>query len=134
MAERGDDIGNFGPEGTAFWEAARAGRLVVPKCTECGQFHWYPRALCPFCLSNELAWHESRGLGSIYAATLFRRDLPRVIAYVELDEGPRILTTVVSENSAPVCIGQRVEVHFADDAALTDRPYPVFKPIAGLAE
>ncbi|WP_082478388.1 zinc ribbon domain-containing protein [Rhizobium sp. Leaf386] len=128
--EREDETEGFGAEGTAFWEAARAGRLVLPKCTDCGQVHWYPRALCPFCLSSALEWQESRGLGRVYAATLFRRaELPRIIAYVELDEGPRILTTVVSESSAPVCVGQRVEVHFVDDAGATDRAYPVFRPI-----
>ncbi|WHO82730.1 Zn-ribbon domain-containing OB-fold protein [Rhizobium leguminosarum] len=121
--------GEFGSDGTVFWQAAGAGRFILPKCTDCGKVHWYPRAVCPFCLSSEIGWQESRGLGHVYASTLFRKtDAPYVIAYVELDEGPRMLTKIVSADLAPVYIGQRVEVHFLTDDTVNGS-YPVFRPI-----
>ncbi|MBY5828506.1 DNA-binding protein [Rhizobium leguminosarum] len=129
MEQREVVMGDAGSEATVFWQAARAGRFILPKCTDCGQVHWYPRAVCPFCLSSAIEWQESRGLGQVYASTLFRRaDVPYVIAYVELDEGPRMLTKIMTADMASVAIGQRVEVHFATDEAVNGS-YPVFRPI-----
>ena len=41
------------PETKPFWDAAAQGRLLVKKCQACGQSHHYPRALCPFCFSDQ---------------------------------------------------------------------------------
>ncbi|MBB4524931.1 Zn-ribbon domain-containing OB-fold protein (plasmid) [Rhizobium leguminosarum] len=129
MEQREVRMGDFGSEGAVFWQAARAGRFILPKCIDCGQVHWYPRAVCPFCLSSEIGWQESRGLGHVYASTFFRRtDAPYVIAYVELDEGPRMLTTIVTGDVASISIGQRVQIHFAADDTVNGA-YPVFRPI-----
>ena len=35
------------PSSQPFWEAARQGRLMLPRCLACGRCHWYPRAFCP---------------------------------------------------------------------------------------
>ena len=35
------------PETKAFWDAAAAGKLMIGKCTACGQVHYYPRSICP---------------------------------------------------------------------------------------
>ena len=40
------------PETQAYWDAAAKGKLLVKKCTACGQAHHYPRTLCPFCFSS----------------------------------------------------------------------------------
>ena len=37
------------PETQAFWDAARQSKFLVKRCTACGEAHWYPRAICPFC-------------------------------------------------------------------------------------
>ena len=37
-----------------FWEGAKEGRLMLPRCTNCNRVHWYPRLICPFCHSMEL--------------------------------------------------------------------------------
>jgi uncharacterized protein len=44
----------------------------------------------------------------------FRDELPYVMAYVELDEGPRILTNVINTPADAVTIGMPVEVVFED--------------------
>ena len=39
------------PELTApFWEAAKRHELILPHCTQCDKFFWYPREACPRCL------------------------------------------------------------------------------------
>ncbi|WP_049730922.1 Zn-ribbon domain-containing OB-fold protein [Rhizobium ecuadorense] len=124
-----DDSEQVSVEAAAFFEAARTGRFLLPKCEECGRFHWYPRAVCPFCLAGKIGWHESRGLGHVYTSTIFRRaDVPLIIAYVELDEGPRILTKILTDSLRAVPIGQRVEVEFVSSEDKMDRPYLAFRP------
>jgi uncharacterized OB-fold protein len=71
-----------------------------------------------------VSWVEASGRGSVYSFTINRRgqaDLPAyrqvgpyVLAYVELDEGPRVMTNIVDCDPDSVRIGQRVEVVFHD--------------------
>lgn len=116
-------------ESAAFWEAADQEQLVLPKCTQCGRFHWYPRSSCPFCLAKAIEWTASRGEGQIYSVTTFRRTKePFIVAYVELDEGPRLLTNIATEDAASVSIGQRVEVVFVSPSDEPARKIPFFRP------
>ncbi len=116
-------------EHAEFWDAAATGRLMLPKCRHCGGIHWYPREICPFCLSSDIEWQESAGLGSIYSSTVFRKGGNRVIAYVELDEGLRLLTNIATDDLNAVRIGQRVRVEFAALMDASELRYPVFRPV-----
>ena len=40
------------PEMKPFWQAAAEGKLLVKRCLDCNQSHYYPRALCPYCQSE----------------------------------------------------------------------------------
>ncbi|MBY4899179.1 Zn-ribbon domain-containing OB-fold protein [Cupriavidus sp. AU9028] len=115
------------PDNAAFWKAAREGRLLLRHCTACGRPHWYPRALCPFCL-GDTEWKAASGLGEIYSYSVTRRagPDPYCIAYVRLDEGVTMMTHIVDTDLDTVRIGQRVKVRFAQ----TDGgpPVPVFAP------
>lgn len=117
------------PELEPFRRAADEGRLLLKHCSKCGETHYYPRSICPFCHSGETHWLESRGLGAIYTYSIQRRVAePFVIAYVTLDEGPTIMTHIVD---APVHenihIGQRVQLVFRSlDGG---RKVPMFRPI-----
>lgn len=104
-----------------FWEACAAGRLVLPRCDRCGELIWYPRRFCPFCASTDVSWVEVSGRGTVYSYTIIRRGSgayrdagPYVLAYVELDEGPRLLTNVVGADPESVHVGQPVHVVFDD--------------------
>jgi uncharacterized OB-fold protein len=97
---------------------------------------WYPRPFCPSCASTRVAWIEASGRGTVYSFTVNRRgqaDLPAyreagtyVLAYVELEEGPRMLTNIVDCDPDSVHIGQRVEVVFHDTGQGT--ALPRFRP------
>ncbi|HQA37929.1 MAG TPA: zinc ribbon domain-containing protein, partial [Kiritimatiellia bacterium] len=71
-----------------FWTQAKEGLLCTRRCTSCGEVHWYPRALCPFCM-GDTEWCSLSGLGTIYSVSVTRRAGPiaYAIAYVALDEG-----------------------------------------------
>jgi uncharacterized protein len=114
-------------ETQAFWDAARAHRLVVPTCTACGRAHWYPRAVCPFCGSDKIAWRDSPGRGAIYSFSVMRRAKePYAIAYVTLAEGPTMLTNIVDCDFDALAIGQPVSVVFQDTE--NGPPVPMFRP------
>jgi uncharacterized protein len=115
-------------ETQAFWDAAREGRFVVPVCLACGWAHWYPRAICPFCASDKIAWRGASGRGTIYTFSVMRRvKEPYAIAHVTLAEGPTMLTNIVDCDFAKLAIGQPVTVVFADTE--NGPPVPMFKPV-----
>ena len=118
----------IGPDTQAFWDAAAQGTLLIKRCGACGEPHYYPRALCPFCLSADTRWEETGGAGTIYSLSTMRRgkDAPYTLAYVTLDEGPAVLTNIAADDPDTLAIGQRVRVRFtpSDGGA----SYPMFAP------
>jgi uncharacterized OB-fold protein len=112
------------PETSAFWDATTAGRLVLACCDACGTVIWYPKTYCPDCGGLSVTWKDASGNGTIYSFTVVHRApaafgdaVPFVIAYVELDEGPRVLTNIVGCDPHQVSIGQAVRVTFCDTGA-----------------
>jgi len=109
-------------ESKGFWEACQRHELYVQRCLACGSPRYYPRALCPACLSGDTEWVRCSGRGTVYTFTVthqnqapgFRDELPYVLAYVELEEGVRLLTNIVGSPPEDVHIGMPVEVVFDD--------------------
>ena len=114
-------------ENQRFFDAAAEGKLLIGQCNACGQPHYYPRALCPFCFS-ETTWIESNGKGEIYSLSTMRRGAgtPFTLAYVTLDEGPAVLTNIATDDHDSLCIGQRVAVTFVPSDG--GPPVPMFAP------
>ncbi len=119
----------------AFWEASTAGRLHLPRCNGCGLVIWYPRPVCPDCHGTDLTWFDSTGLGSVYSFTVVRKGqgawaehAPYVVAFVELDDGPRIATNIVDCDPDTVTVGMPVRVVF--DAAGDSAAVPRFAPLS----
>jgi uncharacterized protein len=107
-----------------FWEAARQGRLVLPRCLDCGRRHFYPRAICPHCMGGSLEWVEASGRGSVHSFTVVHRppsgfedDVPYVVALIDLEEGVRMMSRITGCAPAEVRIGLPVEVVFQAGAA-----------------
>ena len=138
MAERrsGKPIPRVDQESKGFWEACRRHELYVQGCRSCGQLRYYPRAVCPQCMSSDTEWVRCSGRGTVYTFTVthqnhapgFRESLPYVLAYVELEEGVQMLTNIVDCAPEDVRIGLPVKVTFED---VTDEiAIPRFKPEA----
>ena len=127
MAQRKIPAPQPNPETKVFWDGAAQGKLLLKKCTACGQVHYYPRAMCPFCGGEATAWQTAAGTGTIYSFSVMRRaDVPYAIAYVTLDEGVSMMTNLVDCDFDALRIGQRVKVVFTP----TDGgpPAPTFTP------
>jgi uncharacterized OB-fold protein len=107
-----------------FWEAARAHRLVVQRCTACGYYNHPPRSFCDACLSQQLKFEPVSGRGKVYSFTVmhqrdvagFENEAPFLNLVVELDEQPRLLmvSNLPFADREHVHIGAAVEVHFED--------------------
>jgi uncharacterized protein len=101
------------PETSPFWRAAAAGSLALPRCNECERLIWYPREFCPHCGADQVTWTTLTGRGHIYSYTVIRRaphpafagSVPYALAVVELEEGARMMTNVVSDDLDDLAIG-----------------------------
>jgi uncharacterized OB-fold protein len=116
------------PETQPFWDAAARGRLLLKRCTACGERHYYPRAICPFCFSDKTEWEPAAGTGKIYSFSVMRRaPVPYAIAYVTLAEGLGMLTNIVDCDLDQIRIGQAVRLVFKPTEG--GPPVPMFTPI-----
>lgn len=103
------------PANAPFWEATAAGKLLLKRCEACGQTHFYPRPLCPFCASGRTTWVEASGRGEIYTLTTVKKwEVKAAVAFVQLEEGPRLQALVAHEDPAALRIGDKVVAQFAD--------------------
>lgn len=120
-----------------FWQAAKEGRFVMQRCRVCGGLTWCPRPSCVKCGAEDLAWEPLSGRGTVYSFTVirqlagrgaraFEKDIPYVIAWVDLEEGPRFYTNIVGCPVDEVEIGMEVEVLF--DPVSDHISLPKFKP------
>jgi uncharacterized OB-fold protein len=115
------------PETEAFWKAAAEGKFMLRRCIACGKAHWYPRAICPYCMSEKTEWVEASGRGKIYTFSVMRRaPEPYAIGYVTLEEGPSMLTNFVDCDFNALRIGQPVRLKFTPTEG--GPPVPTFTP------
>lgn len=114
-----------------YWNAAHEGQLTLQFCPTCEEFVFYPRPLCGKCNKNSLEWRPISGRGVVYTYSVvhrapsaeFREDIPYVVGLVDLDEGVRMMTSILTDPDQ-VSIGSRVVVDFdARDSATV----PVFR-------
>ena len=107
--------------------------LHFQKCTSCDAFRHVPREMCPECNSFEWQWVRSTGRGTVYTWVVvnralhpaFSRDAPYADVVVEMEEGVRLLSTVVDCPPDELEIGMPVEVTY--DAVTEDITLPRFK-------
>ena len=96
------------PTTQPYWDGLAADRILVPRCTECGAWIFYPRARCTTCLSDALVWTEISGGAHLrtWSVTaqptvpMFADEMPQIIAIVETTEGIRMTTTIVTADPA----------------------------------
>ena len=116
------------PETKPFWDVAAEGRLLIKKCVTCGQVHFYPRAICPFCGSDKTEWVSASGRGTVYSYSVMRRvPIPYALAYVTLEEGVTMMTNIVDGDLDAIRIGQRMTVAFKPSEG--GPPVPMFRPM-----
>jgi uncharacterized protein len=118
-----------------FWDATKDERLLIQWCDACATPIFYPREVCPQCLSaDSLDWRQSKGTGTVYAYSVQHRPanptmadrVPYTVALVELDEGIRMMSNIIDCAPDDVAVGMPVTVAWED---LSDgRKLPQFSP------
>lgn len=122
-------------ETSGYWEGAARGELVLQRCRDCESIQHRPRAICAQCLSSSVEHFVATGRGRVHTYTVthqnqmpaFRGADPYVLAYVELEEGPRIMTHIVGCDPEAVEIDQDVTVHFVP--CKNGLAVPIFRPL-----
>src|SRR4051794_30877544 len=126
------------PHTEPFWDATKNHELKYPKCDDCGNVIFYPRTFCNACGSENLSWHTSAGEGTVYTYSVVRQNRHPAfaplgaysLAFVDLDEGFRMMTNIVGvdDPTKDIKIGQRVRVTWEDQS--TGISLPMFTPIS----
>lgn len=85
-----------------FWAAVQERRLIMPKCDACGTMAFSPTVACSACAGGDFTWTPVSGRGTIFSFVIYHRvyhpafkdKVPYVVAVVELEEGPRIISNI----------------------------------------
>lgn len=100
-----------GPD-QVFYNHLNNDNFSLPKCLSCGEFHFFPRILCPHCGDFELEWQTLSGKGKVYSTTTTRRKPERGdnynVSLITLQERPRMMSRVEGIDSESVSIGDMV--------------------------
>ena len=126
------------PDTKHYWDGVKEGELRYQTCNSCNAVNFYPTAHCQACGSGSQAWKVSKGEGTVYTfSVVMQNRIPGLqelgayaVAYVDLDEGFRMLTNVLVDGdpTTGVKIGQRVRVDYEKQDS-GEYPIPAFRPI-----
>lgn len=116
-----------------FWEGAKQEELRIQQCNACGVLHHPPRPMCNECHALDMGYRVMSGRGRVYSwiqpvhppLPMFDEDL--VVALVNLDEGPRIMSNIKGIAFEDITADMPVEVFF--EPAQDGFKVPQFRPV-----
>lgn len=121
------------PDTRHYWKAAARGVLALQRCVPCDRHYFYPRSHCPFCLGDQVEWTEASGRGVLHTYVISHVptpgfDGPFVIAIVELEEGPRMMSNIVGVDPTPESLelDMPLQVEFEE---VGETVVPQFRPV-----
>lgn len=96
------------PETQAYWDAAVEERLAIQRCGDCKRCYFPPAPVCPHCTSRNVVWEDMSGRATLYSYVITSAPwpmwgmlAPMSVATIALEEGPRLLSTVVDCEQSP---------------------------------
>jgi uncharacterized protein len=105
-----------------FWDGTRAGELRIQKCRACGATRFPPGPACQSCDAYDQGYEVAAGTGTVFSYVVHRhppvpgKELPIVIALIDLDEGVRMVGEVVDvaegADGPEIAIGMPLRVDF----------------------
>lgn len=125
------------PETQEFWDGLKRHELRIQKCQDCNQFYFFPRPFCPHegCRSSNVEWETVSGKGKLHTYVISHRgfgpwaeDTPYVIAVVELDEGPRMMTNLVDVEPDPANLPADLPLEIVYDDVTDEVTLAKFRP------
>jgi uncharacterized OB-fold protein len=124
------------PESKPYWDGLKEHKLMLPKCTTCNRVFFYPRVLCPHCHARDITWIQASGKGKLHAFEIayqsFNRAMkvktPYILALVELEEGPRMLSNLINIEPDPAVVKCDMPVEVVFSPLTDDITIPLFQP------
>ena len=106
------------PTSQPYWDGLARNQILMQQCADCASWVFYPRSRCTRCLSESLTWKEVSGRGTVFTYSIatqptgpmFADETPQLIAIVELDNGVRLTTTLITDDIADDIAALRVGV------------------------
>ena len=119
-----------------YWEGFQEGTVRLPRCQDCGEFHWYPKRICPYCTADEIDWEDVSGRATLFTWVGVNYDfkmpfleerVPINTALVtpEEDESIRLAAIVETPEDTEPEIGMELRASFHDEGSF---PIPVYVP------
>jgi uncharacterized OB-fold protein len=128
------------PETREYWEGLKRGELRIQRCCTCGKAYFFPRPFCPHCSSKDVEWFTASGKGRLYSYVISHRPAhgfqdwtPYVIAIVQLDEGPRMMTNVIGVEPLPENLPVDLPVEVVFEQQNDEITLPLFRPAGASA-
>lgn len=125
------------PETQPFWDGLARGQVLLPRCSSCGSWQFPPYCFCKICGSEQCQWTRTSGRGRLYSYVIARRpwpewnrDGPMSVALVELEEGPRLVSTVIGCTQDPQHLILDMPLTAAFERFGEDRTLLCFRPAA----
>jgi uncharacterized protein len=102
-----------------FWEGVADSKLLLQACRGCGALRLPPEPMCGRCRSIDWEPRPAAGSGTVVSWIVSRHPTqadaaPRIVALIQLEEGPRIVSNLVEVAEGEVRNDMAVEVSFAD--------------------
>ena len=127
-----------------FYDRLREGVLSTTRCTDCEAVHYPPRAVCPECRSDRLAYVDLPDEGELFAFTAVRGgapmgmadDVPFTVGVVDLDGvDVRLSARVDGADPENLAIGDPVALKVVEIDGPADhrRVFYRFEPTDGTA-
>jgi uncharacterized OB-fold protein len=101
-----------------FWDGTAVGELRIQVCNTCDTLRFPPGPTCPDCGVFDRGHVVATGRGTVFSYVVHRhppvpgKELPLVIALIDLDEGVRMVGEVVDVADDEVEIGMPLRVGF----------------------
>ena len=136
MVDYNKPLPNVNQDSREFWSGSKVHELRFQRCKDCGYIRWPASMVCPLCYSRDTQWIVASGKGKVYTFVVyhvayhpgFKDEVPYVVAVVELEEGPHLLTNIVGCRPDDVKCDMPVEVTWED---ITEEfSLPQFRPIS----
>lgn len=88
------------------WDGLANGKLLLQHCVDCGHIQYYQQSVCRLCQSKNLEHKPASGRGKIHSYSVvhrapgpaFKGDVPYAVLLVELEEGPRMISSLVGKD------------------------------------
>ncbi len=107
------------PDTEFFWAGTLAGELRIQRCGSCGALRHPPGPACLSCgATDQQQFQVAAGTGTVYSYVVHRhppvpgKQLPIIVALVELTEGVRVMAELTGIDPAEVHIGLPVRTSF----------------------